>query len=203
MSKRFINTSFTYNYPRPLGYEPLLKGSEPQNLNESTLLSDGSLHLVLATLKGSCMLTVIVSTIFGNLLVMVSVYRTDRLRTLTNSFVVSSCLCRSDGRHSRHAVQRVAGDQRPVVHGQGHLRPLRRQRCPVFHIVPPPPLLHKCRPLHCHHRPLPLPVPHEPSTRSLDAGRRLGFVGAPLAYTNPPRLVQSTGGGGGDRLLPA
>src|SRR6218665_2365370 len=35
------------------------------------------------------MLTVIVSTIFGNLLVMVSVYRTDRLRTLTNSFVVS------------------------------------------------------------------------------------------------------------------
>src|SRR6218665_856965 len=89
MSKRFINTSFTYNYPRPLGYEPLLKGSEPQNLNESTLLSDGSLHLVLATLKGSCMLTVIVSTIFGNLLVMVSVYRTDRLRTLTNSFVVS------------------------------------------------------------------------------------------------------------------
>lgn len=85
MSQRFINTSFIYSQPFESGS---LKDSEPQNLNDTH--SDGNhLHLVLATLKGSCMLTVIISTIFGNLLIMVSVYRTDRLRTLTNSFVVS------------------------------------------------------------------------------------------------------------------
>ena len=93
------------------------------------------------------------------------------------------------GRRPCNAVQRQPGDRRALAVRPHRLRSLQRQRRAVLDGFTAAPMLHQHRPVHRHHRPIPLREPHVDTARGCHALLRVGSLGAALTPAHPARMV--------------